>query len=64
MQWLKNALSDFPNQNATTATALLLIFVTGMTVNYKLLMSQPFPAGYDTFLWVLVALSGDRKSVV
>jgi hypothetical protein len=58
MTGLKAWLQDFPGQNGATATALVLIFVTGLTVVGKLILGQPFPDGYDTWIWALIALAG------
>jgi hypothetical protein len=55
---MKTWLQDFPTQNAASATALLLILVTGTVVVIKLALGQIFPDGYDTWIWAMVALAG------
>ena len=55
---LKQFMQDFPTQGGGTVVALTLIFLTGIAVVFRLLMGQPFPQGYDTWIWALVVLSG------
>lgn len=55
---MKTWLQDFPGQNATTLTALVLIFITGLTVIVRLILGRQFPDGYDTWIWFLAALAG------
>lgn len=58
MNWLKKYLADFPTHPATVAVALLLILLTGLVVVVRLAIGLEFPAGYDTWCWVLVSLTG------
>lgn len=58
MSRLKNFLQDFPGTNATVAAAIVLVLLTGLIVCAKLALGQPFPSGYDTWIWALVALCG------
>ena len=55
---MKKWLQDFPTQNATVVTALLLILLFGLVVVVRLGYGEPFPANYDNWIWALVALSG------
>ena len=58
MNGLKSFLSDFPNQNGTVVTALILILLTGLVVVVRLAFGRTFPENYDTWIWALVALAG------
>lgn len=55
---VKRWLSDFPGQNGGTVTALFLILMTGLVVVVKLALGHPFPANYESWFLVLVALAG------
>ena len=54
----KSFLQDFPTQGGGAVVALTLIFLTGLAVVFRLVIGAPFPDGYDTWIWALVALSG------
>jgi hypothetical protein len=58
MNRIKAFAQDFPSQGGGAVVALTLIFLTGLAVVVRLLIGQPFPDGYDTWIWALVALSG------
>lgn len=58
MDWFKRVAQDFPTQGGGAVVALTLIFLTGLAVIVRLVLGAPFPAGYETWIWALVALSG------
>ena len=58
MNALKQFMNDFPTQGGGTVVALTLIFLTGLAVIVRLILGEPFPQGYDTWIWALVVLSG------
>jgi hypothetical protein len=58
MNRLKEFLGDFPNQNGAVVTGLFLILTTGLVVDVMLILGKPFPDGYDTWIWALIALAG------
>lgn len=55
---MKKWLDDFPKHPATVAVALLLILAMGVVVTVRLARGLDFPAGYETYIWSLVALCG------
>lgn len=58
MTGLKGWLEDFPGQNATVASALLLFLLTGLVVIALLALERPFPAGYEAWFVTLATFAG------
>lgn len=55
---MKVWLQDFPGTNAGHALALLLIGLTGVIVDIRLLLGKPLPDGYGEWFILLGALAG------
>lgn len=65
MNGLKGWLSDFPTANGRVVATIVIMLATAAVVIVRLVLGAPFPSGYDTWLWVLVAMAGvDSAHVV
>lgn len=65
MTGLKSFLHDFPTANGRVVATIVIMLATAAVVIVRLILGAPFPDGYDTWLWVLVAMAGvDSAHVV
>lgn len=58
MERLKAGLTNFPTHAASSATAVLLVLLTGLIVVERIARGQPFPDGYGDWLVFLGATLG------